>query len=94
MAPGTRGFIIAVKSKSIGISPYGRFSVDTRGYTWKDLEVLHLDGMVFCELGLWDLLKRHTKTLSELVLSNMTLWSGSFQSLLQKIEDRDVFEMF
>jgi hypothetical protein len=54
----------------------------TGSYTWKNLEKLQLDGLMVCETGLNEFLCRHASTLRTLILSNIGLWQGSFQSLL------------
>ncbi|KAK0119482.1 hypothetical protein ONS95_010929 [Cadophora gregata] len=48
-------------------------------FTWKKLKSLRMDGMVFCEAGLLELLERHASTLNTLELSNIGFRYGNFK---------------
>lgn len=63
-------------------------------FVWPSLSKLRMDGMIFCEKGLWNLLCRHTKTLNSLVLSNIGLWEGGFRHLLEHLRDNLSLQSF
>lgn len=62
--------------------------------SWRYLAYLHLDGMLVCEDGLWQLLDLHREGLTTLKLSNIALWKGTWGSLLTKIRDRLALKVF
>ncbi|TAQ91665.1 hypothetical protein B7494_g118 [Chlorociboria aeruginascens] len=57
-----------------------------RSHTWKNLQVLRMDGMVFCEKGLSEFLARHASTLKDLELYHVGLWQGSYHGLLSSLK--------
>ncbi|KAI6709621.1 hypothetical protein JHW43_007846 [Diplocarpon mali] len=56
-------------------------------HTWPNLKKLKLEGMVFCETGLAELLERHADTLKELDLSGLALWQGTFKGLFRRLRN-------
>lgn len=63
-------------------------------HVWKYLEVLELHSMLLCEVGLFNLLSRHSNTLRSLHFSDLALWEGSFRNIFSRISDFEHLKSF
>ncbi|KAF4629333.1 hypothetical protein G7Y89_g8819 [Cudoniella acicularis] len=56
-------------------------------HTWAQLDKLRLDGLIICEMGLLNVLEKHSATLQALELHKIGLWKGSIRDLLRAVRD-------
>ncbi|QSZ30715.1 hypothetical protein DSL72_000273 [Monilinia vaccinii-corymbosi] len=93
LAPGLKTLHLGIENNK-----YGNVYVPLRkvlgNFTWPSLNRLRLDGVSLCEADLTSFLLRHAASLRHLTLSNMILFTGSFEGLFNSLRSGLSLETF